>query len=143
MRTARLLSVLVVSFCLLPSPFASAQTDGDVERIRAALERPSLKLTFDYPTPTFRVRIEERRPLQDLFDVPAWMPEQPGWQPPAGVSLSSIVGYVVHEIAAAKRGHDLRLAREEVVREIAAYCAAQADSGSGIAICSSAATRIW
>jgi hypothetical protein len=44
----------------------------------------------------------------------------------------------VHEIAASKRGHDLRVAREEVVREIAAYCAAQANSGAGITICSSA-----
>jgi hypothetical protein len=137
-RTARRLFVLVVSVCLLLSRSASAQTDNDVERIRAALERPALKLTFDYPTPTFRVRIEERRPLQDLFDVPAWMPEKPGWQPPAGLSLASIVGYVVHEIGAAKRGHDLRLAREEVLREIAAYCAAQPNSGDGIAICSSA-----
>lgn len=138
MRSARLLSILVGSFCLLPTPFAAAQTDNDVERIRAALERPSLKLTFDYPTPTFRVRIEERRPLQDLFDVPAWMPEKPGWQPPAGLSLSSIIFYAVHEIASAKRGHDLRLAREEVLREIAAYCAAQPNSGAGITICSSA-----
>jgi len=137
-RSARLLSILVGSFSLLPTPFAAAQTDNDVERIRAALERPSLKLTFDYPTPTFRVRIEERRPLQDLFDVPAWMPEKPGWQPPAGLSLSSIIFYAVHEIASAKRGHDLRLAREEVLREIAAYCAAQPNSGAGITICSSA-----
>lgn len=138
MKSARLLSILIGSFCLLPSPFASAQTDNDVERIRAALERPSLKLTFDYPMPTFRVRIEERRPLQDMFDIPAWMPEKPGWQPPAGLSLSSILGYVVHEIASAKRGHDLRLAREEVLREIAAYCVAQPNSGAGITICSSA-----
>ena len=137
MKSARLLSILVGSFCLLPSPFASAQTDHDVERIRAALERPSLQLTFDYPMPTFRVRIEERRPLQDLFDIPAWMPEKPGWQPPVGLSLSSILGYAVHEVAAAKRGHDLRLAREEVLREIAAYCAAQPSSGAGITICSS------
>jgi hypothetical protein len=139
---ARLLSVLVVSCCILPSALASAQTDNDIARIRAALERPSLKLSFDDPTPTFRMRIEERRPLQDLFDVPAWMPEKPGWQPPAGLSLSSIIGYVAHQIAVAKRGRDLRLAREEVLREIAAYCAAQPNSGADITICSAApATR--
>jgi len=136
--TSARLSVLVVSCCLLPSALASAQTDHDIERIRAALDRPLLKLTFDEPTPTFRIRIDERRPLQDLFDVPAWLTEKPGWQPPAGLSLASILGYVVHEIAAAKRGRDLRLAREEVLQEIAAYCAAQPNSGAGITICSSA-----
>ncbi len=65
------------------------------------------------------------------------MPEKPGWQPPAiyGFNLMSLVGYVAHELADAKRAHDVRAAQNEVRREIGTYCAAQPEGGAGIQIC--------
>jgi len=122
-------------------PAFAQLTDADVERIRAALERPAPTLTLDYPTPTFRVHIVERRPLQEMFEVPPWKLDKPGWQPPAvGFDLLSIARYAAREMAQAKRGHDLREAREEVLREIAAYCAAQPNNGAGITVCANAAS---
>lgn len=121
------------------APAHAQLTEKDVERIRTALEKPrALTITPERP-PDFRIYIEEKNPLQDIFDVPPWATPKPGWQPPAvGFDLMSIVRYVAHEVAEAKHGHDLRLAREEVLREIAAYCAAQPNSGAGITICTNA-----
>jgi hypothetical protein len=131
--------VLSSSFFVLSSSVCIAQSDADLGRIRAALDKPPSKLTLQERTPDFRVHIEERRPLQDIFDVPPWQLEKPGWQPPyVGFDLLSIVRYVAREVADAKRGHDVRLAREEVLRDIAAYCAAQPGNGAGITICSTA-----
>jgi hypothetical protein len=135
--TAALVCGLVVAAA---APAHAQLTEKDIDRIRTALDRPAaLKLTPAERPPDFRVYIEEKNPLQDLFDIPAWMPEKPGWRPPAlGFDLLSIVRSVAHEVADAKRGHDVRVAHEEVLREIASYCAAQPNSGAGIAICASA-----
>lgn len=122
---------------------AADQSTADLDRIREKLAHsPQSSLTLVLPelTPTFHVRIEERNPFQDIFDVPAWMPEKPGWRPPAaGFDVMSLVGYAVRSVKDAKRGHDERAAREDVQRVIAEYCRAQPDNGTGIAICSSSA----
>jgi hypothetical protein len=106
----------------------AAQTapDDDLARVRAALEKPASKLTLQPRTPDFRVNIEKRRPMQDIFDVPPWATDPVGWQPPGiGFDLLSAVRYVAHNIAEVKRARDLRLAREEVGRAVADFCAAQ------------------
>ena len=138
--TRPLTLVLAAGLILSAAAPALAQlTEKDVERIRAALDKPATLKLAPERQPDFRVYIEEKNPLQDIFDVPPWQIPSPGWQPPAvGFDLMSIVRYVAHEVAEAKHGHDLRLAREEVLREIAAYCAAQPNSGSGITICTNA-----
>ena len=129
-----LISRFTFAFCLLPFSFCLAQSDADLGRIRAALDKPPSKLTLQERTPDFRVHIEERRPLQDIFDVqPPWQLEKPRWQPPyVGFDLLSIIpAYVAREVADAKRGHDVRLAREEVLRDIAAYCGGAARQWRG------------
>jgi hypothetical protein len=64
--------------------------------------------------------------MQDIFDVPPWATDPVGWQPPGiGFDLMSVFRYVSKSVADAKRGHDERLAREEVQRAIADFCAAQ------------------
>jgi hypothetical protein len=76
--------------------------------------------------------------MQDIFDTPPWQLPPIGWQPPAwgtGINLMSLVSYVAQGISDAKRGHDERLAREEVQRSIADYCAAQ-ENRAQIQICS-------
>jgi len=126
-------------FVVLNPSFALAQTDADLAHIRAALDKPASKLTLQERTPDFRVHIvQPRNPLQDIFDVPPWMPEKPGWQPPPSWNLMSLVGALVHQVQEVKRAYDVRSAREEVFREIANYCAAQPGGGAGIAICPSA-----
>jgi hypothetical protein len=101
-----------------------------VDRLRAKLEKPPSKLTLQPRVPDFSIHIEKRRPMQDIFDVPPWATDPVGWQPPAvGFDLLSVIRYATKSIAEAKRGHDERLAREEVQRAIADYCAAQPATG--------------
>jgi hypothetical protein len=109
-----------------------------IDHVRAALENPPSKLTLQERTPDFSVHIEKRRPMQDIFDTPPWQLPPHGWQPPAwstGINLMSLVSYVAKGIADAKYAHDQRVAREEVQRTIADYCAAQESHGASIAIC--------
>jgi hypothetical protein len=102
-----------------------------VDRVRAALTRPQSKLTLKERTPDFSVHIEKRRPMQDIFDVPLWATDPVGWRPPAiGFDLLSLFRSVAKNAADAKRGHDLRLAREDVQRAIGDYCAALPGDGS-------------
>jgi hypothetical protein len=110
---------------------AAAQQPSDpmpvesLNRLRAALAKPPSKLTLKERTPDFTVHIEKRRPMQDIFDVPPWATDPVGWQPPGlGFDLLSVVRYVAKSAADAKRGHDMRLAREDVQRAIGDYCAA-------------------
>jgi hypothetical protein len=110
---------------------------GDsVDRVRAALDKPPSKLTLRERTPDFTVHIEKRRPMQDIFDVPPWQLEPHGWQPPAvGFDLLSVFRSVAKSVSEAKRGHDERMAREDVQRAIADYCATVEDRAA-IQICS-------
>jgi hypothetical protein len=73
--------------------------------------------------------------MQDIFDVPPWATDPVGWQPPSlGFDLLSAVRYVARSVSDAKRGHDLRVARDEVWQAIAAYCAALPASPAGPAV---------
>jgi hypothetical protein len=103
-----------------------AASSDSLDRVRAKLDKPPSKLTLQQRTPDFSVHIEKRRPMQDIFDVPPWATDPVGWQPPAlGFDLLGAFRSVAKSIADAKRGHDERLAREEVQRAIADFCAAQ------------------
>ena len=109
-----------------------------VDRVRAGLEKPPSKLQLQNRTPDFSVHIEKRPPMADIFDIPPWQLPPLGWQPPpwgTGINLMSLVSYVAKSVSDAKRGHDERLAREDVQRSIADYCAAQ-ENRAEIQICS-------
>jgi hypothetical protein len=115
---------------------ASHRVD-DVDRVRAALEKPPSKLALQQRTPDFTVHIEKRRPMQDIFDVPLWQLPPIGWQPPAwgtGINLMSVVAYVAKGIRDARYAHEERKAREEVQQSIADWCAAQ-ERPDLIAVC--------
>jgi hypothetical protein len=117
---------------------AAVDRPEDVNRVRAALERPPAKLTLQDRTPDFSVHIEKRRPMQDIFDKPPWQLPPIGWQPPSwgtGLNLLSVVSYVAKEIRDAKYAHDERKAREEVQQSISGWCAAQENGGRDTAIC--------
>ena len=119
------------------TPPSTDAADQQVQRVRAALEKPPSKLTLPEVKADFRVHIEERRPLQEIFDTPPWQLPPLGWRPPAvGFDLLSLFGKVASGVADAKRAHDVRAARDEVQRAIAAYCLAQPNAGE-IQLCSS------
>jgi len=140
---SRLQPFIVVVACTTVIAGVSAQgqpaTADTLERLRAALAKPPSKLTLKERTPDFTVHIETRRPMADIFDVPPWATDPVGWQPPSpGFDLLSLVRYVAKSAADAKRGHDVRLAREEVQRSIADYCAGLAAGGASVPAASSA-----
>jgi hypothetical protein len=127
--SSRLVRVTVMGLVVAGAAMANAQeppTNPDaVDRVRAKLEKPA-GLVLQLPVADFTIHIEKRRPMQDIFDTPPWATDPVGWQPPAvGFDLLSVFRYAVKSAADAKRGRDERLAREEVQRAIADFCAAQ------------------
>lgn len=142
-RAARVLVLILLVGATLhaqdtsPADGGAARAD-EVERIRAALEKPASKLALQQRTPDFTVHIEKRRPMQDIFDTPPWQLPPIGWRPPAwgtGINLMSAVSYVAKGIRDAKYAHDERKAREEVQQAIGDWCAAQENRGAGFSIC--------
>ena len=130
----RLTCVLI----LLSGP-AHAQQPPDAdsfERIREALQKPSSGLSLELPRADFSVFIEQRHPLQDIFERPPWVTVPPEFTAPAGgsrVAGGSIdPGIVAHSVSRAIR---TRQAREEVRRAIAEYCVANRDEPGAAAIC--------
>lgn len=129
-QVPRLICLLIAGGIAAPS----AQQPTSVERVRTALEKPPSLLALANRRPDFTVHIEERHPLQEIFDTPPWATPPVGWQPPAiGFDLLSVVRYLGKSAADAKRAHDVRIAREDVQRAIADYCAFQPDAAQ---ICS-------
>jgi hypothetical protein len=124
---------LALVLCAAAAPRAQETTGADsLDRVRARLQKPEPALKLEPPTPDFRVHIEKRRPMQDIFDVPPWATDPVGWQPPAlGFDLLSVFRSAARSVAEAKHGHDVRLAREEVQRAIADYCAVQQPNDDG------------
>jgi hypothetical protein len=128
----RLCVVMVAALGCATVPRTAAAQEGSasapvesLDRVRAALAKPPSKLTLKERTPDFSVHIEKRRPMQDIFDVPLWATDPVGWQPPGvGFDLLSVFRYVAKSAADAKRGHDVRVAREDVQRAIGDFCAA-------------------
>jgi hypothetical protein len=96
-----------------------------IEHLRAQLAKPPSKLTLEERVPDFSVHIEKRPPMQDIFDIPPWQLPPLGWRPPPvlGFNLLDLFSKAAGAISEAKHQHDERVAREEVQRSIAEYCA--------------------
>ena len=110
--------------------------DQSLDRMRSVLAHPPLRLTLPESEANFKVHIEAIHPMHDIFVAPPWATEPVGWQPPGiGFDLLSLFRYVAKSAADAKREHDTRVAREDVQRAIADYCAAQPNANT-IQICS-------
>jgi hypothetical protein len=107
-----------------------------IARVRAALEKPPPILTPPDTKADFSLHIEQRVPLQEIFESPPWATSgvAPGWG--GGGSSTPLVSVdVLPLLQAAIRAQAERAAREEVKRAIADYCAAQPSAGAGIQIC--------
>jgi len=142
--------------CLLAAamtvPASAQQTYLNVERVRAALLKPAPRIVVENRQPDFRIHVEERRPFDDLFEVPLWETPVVVSQPPSllapieGVphATPALIQTTVdpgHFAQSATRRAREKSTRTQVERAIAQYCAAQPDAGSSISLCwSSTAT---
>jgi hypothetical protein len=126
-----------------------------VQRIRSALTKPASRLTLTERPPDFTVHIDERRPLQDIFEVPPWASPTPdfggftrpalfapiegvpgGFSSPAGTIGGNMLDPVRALAKSTARALRVRNARREVQRTLADYCAAQPNFGAAIPVCS-------
>ena len=106
--------------------------DQSLNRMRSMLGNKPLRLDLLEPQANFKIEIKAIHPMHEIFDKPLWQLDPVGWQPP-GVGLD--LSFVFRYMAAVKRSHDERSARDEVQRAIADYCAAQLNANT-IQICS-------
>lgn len=138
-------ALLVLALAAADQSAASSPNPADqqVDRVRAALEKPPSKLTVPEVHADFSVHIEVRRPLQDIFDKPPWQLPPIGWRPPAVASTAfggipivnlDLMG-IARSVNDARRAHAARNASEEVRQAIAEYCAVQPNAAT-ITICS-------
>jgi hypothetical protein len=133
--------VLALTSVMLAVAFAAPRAqepapDQSLDRMRSVLAHPPLRLALPESEANFKVHIEAIHPMHDIFATPPWATDPVGWQPPGiGFDLLSVFRYVAKSAADAKREHDVRLAREDVQRAIADYCAAQPNANT-IQICS-------
>jgi hypothetical protein len=112
-----------------PAPTADQPHTGvwieSIEHLREGLAKPPSPLTLQDRVPDFSVHIEKRPPMADIFDTPPWQLPPLGWRPPPilGFNLLDLFSKAAGAISEARHQHDERLAREEVQRSIAEYCA--------------------
>lgn len=119
-------ALMMVVFAASAAGAQDSASGESLDRVRAKLHKPESVLRLQPRTADFTVHIEKRRPMQDVFDVPAWATEPVGWQPPGiGFDLLGVFRAAAKSVADAKRGRDERLAREEVQRAMGDFCAAQ------------------
>jgi hypothetical protein len=119
----------------------ATEPQESVERLREKLAKPAPTLTVPEIKPDFKVKIEERRPLQDLFDIPPWALDPRGWQPSGPVLRSAfgtpmigvnLLSLFSHGPLPAYIPYTLD---EQTRKAIAAYCAAQPKDGTRVLIC--------
>jgi hypothetical protein len=116
--------------------------DADsLDRIRERLQKPP-GLSLELPRADFTVHIEQRRPLQDIFERPPWVSPPPEFPAPPGSnrdahnSTVASVGFDPYALAhSISQGIRARQAGDEVRRAIAEYCSAHRDEPGAQAIC--------
>jgi hypothetical protein len=130
-----------------------------LQRVRAALTKPPSRLALTERPPDFTVHVEERRPLQDIFEVPPWVSPTPyfggftrpalfapiegvpsGFSAPGGTIGVDMLDPARALAKSTVRAFRVRNARREVQRTLADYCAAQPNFGAAIQVCSTLPT---
>jgi hypothetical protein len=138
--TPALLAVMIVLSAAKAPLAQEPASDQSLDRMKAVLQRAPLRMTPVEPEANFKIHIEAIHPMHDIFEKPAWQLDPIGWQPPAvGFNLLALVQSGMRAAANARRERDWRLAREEVQRQIADYCAQQPNANL-IQICVSQPT---
>ena len=126
------LAVVLVTVALAPLGAQEPAPDRSLDRMRAVLAVPPLRLTPPETAATFKITIKAIHPLHEIFDTPLWATDPVGWQPP---SIGLDLAFVFRYMAAVKHSHDEHVARDNVQRAIADYCATQPNPET-IQICS-------
>jgi hypothetical protein len=139
----RAIPIWLICMVTLSAGLACAQPPDTAafNRIRERLQKPP-GLSLDLPRADFTVHIEQRRPLQDIFDRPPWVSPRSEFPPPPGSNRDAHnatvagVGFdwrdAARGISRAVRTHQ---ARGEVERAVADYCIAHRDEPGADAIC--------
>jgi hypothetical protein len=126
---------------LIVLALAAADPQESVDRVRAKLEKPALTLTLPEIKPDFKVEIKERRPLQEIFDIPPWALDPQGWQPGGPVMKSAfgtpMIGFDLlslfrHGPLPAYLALPPNAPTQKAIDD---YCAAQPKEGPRILIC--------
>ncbi len=149
--------VCLVIAVAIAAPCAQQPAVVSVERIRAALAKPPSRLTLTERPPDFVVHIEERQPLQNVFDLPPWAELTPFFGgvsarpdpfapiegvphrvvPPAGsIYTLGAARSLPDSVRALRKSVLAPSARREAQRTLADYCAAQPNYGAAIQVCS-------
>jgi len=146
----RLALAICLAICTTAVVAAQQLSDESLARIRERLQHlPALAVEF--PGADFSIYIEGKRPLEDVFAQPPWVPMpdefaapghfvrgfvNPGLavQPQAGGG-SVDPGLIAHAISQSIRAH---AARGEVKRAIAEYCIAHREEAGADKICGQA-----
>jgi hypothetical protein len=149
LRVAGLACLLAVATAV---PASAQQAYLSIERVRAALLKPAPRLVIENRQPDFRIHVQERRPFDDLFEIPIWETPLVVAQPKSLLAPIEGVPHATPALiqttmdptrfarSAAKSARE-KSTRTQVERAIAQYCAAQPDAGSSISLCwSSTAT---
>jgi hypothetical protein len=126
---------------LLACALAAADPAQSVDRVRAGLAKPPSKLTVPEIVPDFKVDIQQRQPLQELFDMPPWLLDPHGWQPDKPVMKSAfgtpMIGFDLLSLfrSPPPPPYAAWTPSDEWKQSIAKYCAAQPKDGRRILIC--------
>jgi hypothetical protein len=143
---ACVLAALLIGVGAATTASAQQTVPVSLERVRAALQKPSPRFTVENRQPDFSIHIQERRPTDDLFDIPLWdtpavtrqapstlahIEGTPGNTPPLFVMSVDPGGLA----KSARKYLQERTARTQTERAIAKYCSAQPDAGSSIPLC--------
>ena len=159
------IAALLVSGALVLAQDATPQTGTthvndlpvSIDRIRGALERPAgnrlrLRVVIPDVKPDFAVKIFERERFEKLvppLDFRSGPVPKGGLyaydqlqrtglgftQPLVSMDLLPIGRGIASAISAARSAHAAGVARDDVQRAIAEYCAALPDAGAGIQLC--------
>jgi hypothetical protein len=141
------LPALALAITLGTAATSHAQTpapDQSLDRMRAVLQHKPLQLTLPEPEANFKIHIEAIHPMHEIFEKPPWQLPPILWHVPAmgpSTAFGSIPILSVDLLSVARtvnHAYQERAAREDVRRQIAAYCAAQANANT-IQICSTSA----
>ena len=138
---------LAMAIALIAAAAPRAQEpapDQSLERMRAVLAKQPLRLDLPDPEADFKVHIQAIHPMHDIFEKPPWQLPPILWRIPAmgpstgfgsmPIASVDLLG-IARSVGDAKHARDGRLAREQVRRAIADYCAAQPNANT-IQICS-------
>jgi hypothetical protein len=104
-----------------------------VERVRAALDRPPSRLLLPERKPDFAIDIREREQVNRFMTPILAFIVAPGV--PQTAPSPTFGSHLLPLLTDARKAYAKHAARQEVRRDIAAYCAAQPDRGAGIEIC--------